>query len=56
LATVWLAAVDADDEDVDDGKSGGIDVAVGIITFEQRPWAFAFVQQESVELGELDAQ
>ena len=44
------------DVDVDDGKSGGIEVEVGNTTPGQRLVTFEPMQHESVAFGELDAQ
>ena len=52
------AAAEAVGEFVADveGNSGGIDVVVGRRTFSQRFSTSELTQQESVELGELEAQ
>ena len=52
------AAADVADgtADVLEGKRGGIDVVVGSSTFSHRDSTFELTQQESVALGELEAQ
>ena len=57
LADAGGVLVDVDvDDDVDDGKRGGIDVKDGSVTPEHLLFTLAPSQQESVAFGELEAQ
>ena len=56
LLLIGAAVEDEMPPDVDDGNSGGIEDVGGRVTPVQRPVTLDAVQQESVELGELEAQ